>query len=43
MGPPDHRHAFGGLTDAEFRTIPLLAAGGDADWPFRSAAYPSTG
>ncbi|WP_039800799.1 TROVE domain-containing protein [Nocardia araoensis] len=29
-----HRHAFGGLTDAAFRMIPLLEAGRDADWPF---------
>ncbi|WP_063021566.1 TROVE domain-containing protein [Nocardia niwae] len=29
-----HRHAFGGLTDAAFRMIPLLEAGRDTDWPF---------
>ncbi|MGW4718632.1 hypothetical protein [Nocardia sp. NPDC004260] len=38
-----HRHAFGGRTDAAFRMIPLLEAGRDADRPFRSATYPSTG
>jgi hypothetical protein len=27
-----NRHAFGGLTDAAFRMIPLIEAGRDADW-----------
>ncbi|MEU8888373.1 TROVE domain-containing protein [Streptomyces sp. NPDC048442] len=30
------RHAFGGLTDAAFRMVPLLEAGRSADWPWRS-------
>ncbi|MDQ3402469.1 MAG: TROVE domain-containing protein [Actinomycetota bacterium] len=29
-----NRHEFGGLTDATFRMVPLLEAGGKADWPF---------
>ncbi len=29
-----NRHEFGGLTDATFRSIPLLEAGRNADWPF---------
>ncbi|MGW7414224.1 TROVE domain-containing protein [Streptomyces sp. NPDC054863] len=29
------RHAFGGLTDAAFRMVPLLEAGRSADWPWR--------
>ncbi|MEV0298750.1 TROVE domain-containing protein [Nocardia sp. NPDC050710] len=29
-----YRHAFGGLTDAAFRMIPLLESGRNADWPF---------
>jgi hypothetical protein len=32
-GTPN-RHAFGGLTDAGFRMIPLLEAGRTATWPF---------
>jgi hypothetical protein len=28
------RHTFGGLTDAAFRMVPLLEAGGRADWPW---------
>ncbi|MFI1970793.1 TROVE domain-containing protein [Streptomyces cinnamoneus] len=30
----DNRHAFGGLTDAAFRMIPLLEAGRTAHWPW---------
>ncbi|GHG49638.1 TROVE domain-containing protein [Streptomyces griseocarneus] len=30
----DNRHAFGGLTDAAFRMIPLLEAGRTARWPW---------
>ena len=29
-----NRHAFGGLTDAAFRMVPLLEAGRDARWPW---------
>ncbi|NED90580.1 TROVE domain-containing protein, partial [Streptomyces sp. SID11233] len=29
-----NRHAFGGLTDAAFRMIPLLERGRDAAWPW---------
>ncbi|HEY5834967.1 TROVE domain-containing protein [Streptomyces sp.] len=29
-----NRHAFGGLTDAAFRMIPLLEAGRDSRWPW---------
>ncbi|MFI1091082.1 TROVE domain-containing protein [Streptomyces sp. NPDC020917] len=29
-----NRHAFGGLTDAGFRMVPLLEAGRDARWPW---------
>jgi len=29
-----NRHAFGGLSDAAFRMIPLLEAGDSATWPF---------
>ncbi|MFD4674927.1 TROVE domain-containing protein [Lentzea sp. NPDC058450] len=29
-----NRHEFGGLTDATFRSIPLLEAGRNATWPF---------
>ncbi|MFF9014277.1 TROVE domain-containing protein [Streptomyces sp. NPDC014870] len=28
------RHTFAGLTDAAFRMVPLLEAGGRADWPW---------
>lgn len=31
-----NRHAFGGLTDAAFRMIPLLESGRDANWPWMS-------
>ncbi|MFF3359536.1 TROVE domain-containing protein [Streptomyces sp. NPDC002917] len=31
-----NRHAMGGLTDQAFRTIPLLEADRDADWPWAS-------
>jgi hypothetical protein len=30
----DHRHTFGGLSDAAFRMVPLLEAGRDAAWPW---------
>ncbi|WP_069812710.1 TROVE domain-containing protein [Streptomyces sp. TP-A0874] len=35
-GPSDggNRHTFGGLTDAAFRTVPLLERGRDAGWPW---------
>ncbi|MEU9013571.1 TROVE domain-containing protein [Streptomyces sp. NPDC048479] len=33
-GKPN-RHAFGGLTDAAFRMVPLLERGRDADWPWK--------
>ncbi|MFD4597639.1 TROVE domain-containing protein [Streptomyces sp. NPDC058464] len=33
-----NRHTFGGLTDAAFRTVPLLEAAQDADWPWETAA-----
>jgi TROVE domain len=29
-----NRHAFGGLTDAAFRMVPMLEAGRDAKWPW---------
>ncbi|MGI5504846.1 TROVE domain-containing protein [Lentzea sp. CA-135723] len=29
-----NRHEFGGLTDATFRSVPLLEAGQNATWPF---------
>jgi hypothetical protein len=29
-----NRHTFGGLSDAAFRMVPLLEAGGSADWPW---------
>ncbi|MFJ5984350.1 TROVE domain-containing protein [Lentzea sp. NPDC092896] len=29
-----NRHEFGGLTDATFKTIPMLEAGKNATWPF---------
>ncbi|MFF2326110.1 MULTISPECIES: TROVE domain-containing protein [unclassified Streptomyces] len=29
-----NRHTFGGLSDAAFRMVPLLAAGRDAHWPW---------
>lgn len=29
-----YRHTFGGLTDAAFKTIPLIEAGRSAEWPF---------
>lgn len=32
------RHTFGGLTDAAFRTIPLLESGRDANWPWINRA-----
>ncbi|MCI3277602.1 TROVE domain-containing protein [Streptomyces cylindrosporus] len=32
------RHTFGGLTDAAFRTIPLLEAGRDTAWPWMNRA-----
>jgi hypothetical protein len=31
-----NRHAFGGLTDAAFRLVPLLESGRDAKWPWLS-------
>ncbi|MFI9725402.1 TROVE domain-containing protein [Streptomyces sp. NPDC052092] len=31
------RHTFGGLSDAAFRTVPLLEAGRSADWPWAAA------
>lgn len=31
-----NRHAFGGLTDAAFRMVPLLEAGRDARWPWET-------
>ncbi|MFJ2772903.1 TROVE domain-containing protein [Streptomyces sp. NPDC087300] len=33
-----NRHVFGGLSDAAFRTVGLLEAGRDADWPWADAA-----
>ena len=33
-----NRHAFGGLTDAAFRMIPILEAGAAARWPWMQAA-----
>jgi hypothetical protein len=32
----DNRHTFGGLTDQAFKMIPLLEAGRNADWPWKS-------
>lgn len=29
-----NRHTFGGLSDAAFGVVPLLEAGGSADWPW---------
>jgi hypothetical protein len=31
-----NRHEFGGLTDATFRTVPLIEAGRAAHWPWQS-------
>ncbi|MFI1016597.1 TROVE domain-containing protein [Streptomyces sp. NPDC020965] len=36
-----NRHAFGGLTDAAFRLIPLLERGRDAHWPWEQPAEPT--
>ncbi len=33
-----NRHAFGGLTDAAFRLVPLLEAGANAVWPWERRA-----
>ncbi|AHH20817.1 TROVE domain-containing protein [Nocardia nova SH22a] len=33
-GGAPNRHAFGGLSDAAFKMIPLLERGRDAEWPF---------
>jgi hypothetical protein len=32
-----NRHAMGGLTDASFRTIPLLESGSSARWPWEQS------
>ena len=32
-----NRHAFGGLTDAAFKMVPLLERGRDSDWPWIGA------
>jgi hypothetical protein len=37
-GSDANRHAFGGLTDAGFKMIPLLERGQDAGWPWEISA-----
>ncbi|MFC9794704.1 TROVE domain-containing protein [Streptomyces sp. NPDC127584] len=34
-----HRHAFGGLTDAAFRMIPLIESGRNAGWPWTTEPH----